>query len=214
MLYVAIEGLKGVGKSTVIEHLSKIVCKYDMPITFFYPTNPMSNYNPLEVMYPILKNFDFYRKHLYSCRSNYHANKANWHDSSIIISDRSIITSLAVRWHNNKLDNKISYFKKIRKLEKEIAVPNIVIQLHLSENELLERYKNRKRSYGKYEENIKCIRQISKNFNAIKNWISQKDTIHFFGQKIIWIDIDCNNKTVEDIASDILHIIQHYKFKI
>lgn len=212
MLYVAIEGLKGVGKSTVIEHLSKTLHKYDIPITFFHPTDPMSKYNLLEIIYPILKNFDFYRKYLYAYRSNYHANKINWNDSSIIISDRSIITSLAIRWHNHNLDNKISYFKKIRKLEKEIAIPNIVIQLHLSENKLLERYKNRNRNYGKYEENIKSIRQISKNFNAIKTWIRQKDTIFVFGKKIVWIDIDCNNKTVENIASSILHIIQHYEF--
>lgn len=204
-MYIAIEGIKGVGKSTTIEYLSNNILK-NHEFYFLKPTSPMPRSHMLEMIYPYLKYFDFYREELYTHRSNYHARKINWYDKTTIISDRSIITSLAIRWHRNH--NKIDYFKKIRKKEYIIPVPDIVIQLHLSKNEIMQRYNFRVRNYGKHEENEMSIEQISKNFSEIQNWLQNPQTVEKIGFNVQWVNIHCDGKSIESIASDILKNIK------
>lgn len=205
-MYIAIEGVKGVGKSSVIQYLSQEYTNYQL--LFLHPTHPMPSNHILEILFPLFKYIDFYRAYLYNCRSNYHAKHIDWHDNHLIISDRGIITSLSIRWH--KYADKMDYFSRIRQKEYVIQMPDIIIQLHLPENELLTRYHCRQRSYGKHEENKHSLRQISNNLIEINHWLKQPNVIHYIGKEINWIDIDCHNKTVENVANDILQIIEKY----
>lgn len=200
-MYVAIEGIKGVGKTSVVECLCKKLSYHHVLFTQISPTKPMPQNTWWEKAFKIFNHDDAFLEHLYANRSNYHATKVDW-NIDLIIGDRSIFTSLMVRWErvHDGLDAN-EFFSHVRQLEYKIAIPDIVIKLNVDNAILLERYSKRQRKYGQYEENIDNIIRLQNNYNDIEKWVSLPETNLLLGKKIKWINFDCKNYDTNTIAS-------------
>nr|UOP05013.1 hypothetical protein LVJ77_01435 [Conchiformibius kuhniae] len=145
MVYIALEGLKGAGKTTAIEYVSAVLKQRRITPAILAPTRPMPDDVWWERAYAHFGSEDAFREALYAARSNYHASKINRH-APLILGDRSIITSLAIRWHQDA--DKERRIKHVRQSEYLIPMPDWVIQLDVSDEELLRRYHSRNRCYG------------------------------------------------------------------
>lgn len=207
-MYIVVEGLKGVGKSTTVESLNQRLSDVNFLHTIISPTQPMPHHIWWEKAYQYFHQDDNFIEVLYASRSNYHARNINWHDN-LIIGDRSILTSLAVRW--DKIENEFSsayhFFHHVRQLEYYIGIPDISIQLHIDDNQLMQRYEKRGRRYGNAEECLNEIKRIKQNYEHLKTWLKSTEAITLLQKQIKWIDIDCNNRSVDNITNDILNII-------
>lgn len=210
-MYIAIEGIKGVGKSTIVSHLDSILASA-LPLdgkthTVLSPTRPMPSQHPLEMQYAINSNCDSYREMLYAERSNYHASCIDW-QTDIILGDRSIMTSLAVRWH--KIYDSLSplaYYQAVRQKESVIKIPDVVIQLDCDEKTLLDRYANRQRDYGLHEECIESVLLLKTNYQGVKNWLQTCEAESVIGKRVNWITIDTYGHGYLAILEQILEII-------
>lgn len=135
------------------------------------PTKPMPNH-PLEAHFLAQQDDDGYLQALYAKRSNYHASNIDW-NADLIISDRSLFTSLAVRWHQ-AADIELStlqHYQQIRVLESVIPLPDIIIQLDAPDDILMSRYKARTRIYGKQEETLAAINTLRRNYEQMYAWL-------------------------------------------
>ena len=212
-MYIAIEGVKGVGKTTVINHLPQMLRDLwsDNYIEVLSPTRPMTATHPLELQYKHHRDNDDLREQLYAHRSNYHASHINW-QADMIIGDRSIITSLAVRWH--RVDEGLSphaYFNQIRDREHMIKLPDIVIQLDCDNQQLLHRYARRQRDYGLSEECLEQIIALKRQYLSVKSWLATPTAINITNKAINWMVIDTSNGSDVETLQQILGIIKELK---
>lgn len=213
-MYIAIEGLKGTGKSTLIKallpQLNTRFCHLG-DIQAFNPTKPIPN-DALEAFFHERQNDSPFLQQLYAKRSNYHASAIDWNAAGLIISDRSLLTSLAVRWHDAKnagLDAS-TYFQKLRAQEHVIAIPDIVIQLDASDSTLLERYQKRGRDYGKYEETKSGMLQMRANFQDLYQWLTSASAKAIINQPIDIYHYNTEAQSADAICLQILAAIEHH----
>lgn len=191
-MYIVIEGIKGVGKSSLLKAIMQ---------------NLQHSNQKFEIICPTLRTVEFHQSInnilSYAELSNHHAKQINW-NSSLILGDRSIFTSLAVH-----LDSNLSIdhcWKTIRKLEYEIGIPDVVIQIVCNESVLMNRYQMRQRDYGLEEENIESIRRLTKNYKQTKEWI-KRNSHTYFNKNISWYTLDSTNNTTDKLLIDALNII-------
>ncbi len=210
-MYIALEGLKGTGKSTLIDNLLpslQQICKSkNKTLCCFKPTAPIPNYNQgNSINVDLCSNFE--RIQLYAERSNYHANLVNW-QSDYILSDRSIFTSLAVHWHKYQKDYKSldDFYFMLRQQEHAIAIPDLVIQLEAPVDVLMKRYKNRNRNYGKAEENIEQARIIASNYEQIKEWLNTACGKNTLQKTVIWHTLDSGINSPSKLQLECLKIL-------
>lgn len=158
-MYIAFEGLKGTGKSTLLENLQMWLWTNGMDFAPLSPTSVIPEHSWWEqaANEPRYQNDDEFLQALYAARSNYHASKCNL-QQSLILGDRSILTSLATRWH--LATDKAAYCKQVRALEHLIPWPDHVILLDCSNELLIQRYAQRQRDYGKQDEAPQRLQQI------------------------------------------------------
>ena len=177
--YIAIEGIKGVGKSTVISLLKEKLSH----ITYVQinPTARMEGYSWIEFVnqYLPLRKFDWWVKILYAHRSNQQAIHAKKkivlleqtnNPAQFILGDRSIITSLVTRWNQNNRDIH-SYFTSVRTMEYAIPIPDHVIYLHASMETIQSRIKNRERKYGAEDETLSRLLEAHQIYMQIQQGI-------------------------------------------
>lgn len=158
-MYIAFEGLKGTGKSTLLENLQLWLWTNGMDFAPLSPTSAMPEHLWWEqtANEPQYQNDDEFLQSLYAARSNYHASQCDLHHS-LILGDRSILTSLATRWH--LATDKAAYCQQVRALEHLIPWPDHVILLDCSDDLLLQRYAKRQRDYGLQDETPQRLQQI------------------------------------------------------
>ena len=77
-MYIALEGVKGAGKSTVLSHLRSWLEQAGVPYQMLCPTSPMPNHIWWERAYTDYQHDDDFRQALYAARSNYHASRVNF----------------------------------------------------------------------------------------------------------------------------------------
>ena len=168
-MYIAFEGLKGTGKSTLLENLQMWLWTNGIDFVPLSPTKPMPQHLWWEqaandAQY---QNDDEFLQALYAARSNFHAKNCDLtHD--LILGDRSILTSLATRWHNAK--DKAAFCDQVRLLEYVIPWPDHVILLDCPDNILQQRFSSRQRSYGNYDETPQRLQQVRTAYSEIKNY--------------------------------------------
>ena len=212
-MYIAIEGLKGTGKSTLLEILLPyLTAHFDSAqhrITTLRPTKPMPEDHPLEREFYKHQNNDDYLRLLYAARSNYHASRTDW-NADLIISDRSILTSLAVRWQNTKKENMTpsQHYKQVRAQENIIAIPDIVIQLDAPDTILLDRYVKRGRRYGQHEESLESVMNMRSSYTQLYEWLGADQTLLLLGKSIPIYCYDTAKLNVQTICQDIIDAIE------
>ena len=201
-MYIALEGLKGSGKSTILHLLRKKLEDAKIPYQDFSPTKPMLDYNWMEFLNrwcPMLKNFDMWCENLYAARAKHAANKINW-TGQLILGDRSILTSYVTRWF--KWGDPIHCINRVNRMQANIPGPDVVIYLSLDLSKIIKRVQVRNRNYGRKHEQPQVLAATQSIYHEVK--IKRNKIPKLKHTK--WITINAN-KTSEEVADQIFNQI-------
>ncbi len=167
-MYIALEGVKGCGKSTLIKALKHYYEQNNIPVKLVCPTAQGSLLNLIELvvkLFPKLRQYDLLNELLYAARSNIMALKI-FNCSGFVLGDRSIVTSYAYRW--NKFLDKKKIIKRVNFLEFLIPAPDYIIFLDIDVQEAVNRIsKRKKRNYGLKDEQYDKIKEIMNFYKEI-----------------------------------------------
>lgn len=188
-LYVAIEGLKGSGKSTLVSGLCPALKSNGVEARLLSPTAPTSVLNPLEFLtrMPWIGNWDPIRERLYAHRSNYHARRLQGRcatQGQLLLGDRSILTTVVTRWERARTIGIEKHYSRCRKLEPLIPIPDHVVMLRLPVDQLLRRVRPRARRYGIRDEQLPQLRAALDGYGEIR-----RNPPGELG-RIVWHDLD------------------------
>lgn len=177
--YIAVEGIKGVGKSTVLSLLQKRLQK--LPYVSINPTTRVSRFSWMEFLdqHLPLRRFDCWTRALYANRSNGQVYQAKEQAAALlkegihpqfILGDRSILTSITTRWHQGR-ENPEAYYNEIRREERFIPIPQHVLYMHASMETICSRISARKRNYGASDEQPKRLKAAHETYMKLKDGV-------------------------------------------
>lgn len=177
--YIAIEGIKGVGKSTVLSLLQQRLQR--LPHVSINPTSRISQFSWMEFLdqHLPLRRFDCWTRALYANRSNGQVYQAQEQASALleegihpqfILGDRSILTSITTRWNQGK-ENPEEYYNTIRQEERLIPIPKHVLYMHASMETICSRISARKRDYGASDEQPKRLMAAHETYMKLKDGV-------------------------------------------
>lgn len=200
--YIAIEGVKGSGKSTLINGVMDILNSAEVKTTLIAPTRPAEPVSIMEKItnfYPKLRECDLWNEMLYANRSNRQGLKAAKAEG-ILIGDRSIVTSYATRW--NKWPSRKYCIERVDKLEPILPPPSHIIYLDVKPETALARIGGRRdRNYGQNDETPARINEALKAYKEIMNYNIRRIAA------TEWIKVDANG-TFEDILYNTIYIVK------
>lgn len=201
-MYIAIEGPKGCGKSTLLAHLPQRLRDYGVSVALLCPTRPIPLPHPLEQAAAGSAD-DALREQLYAARSNYHAARVD-RDATLILGDRSILTSYATRWERALAGQKRQWIERVDAMENRIGLPDQVIQLHVPQERLLARLQDRReRDYGKLDETPERLRAVLRAYRELRE---QSAALGLGG--IVWHDIDASTSPERVLARVVVRILE------
>ncbi len=194
-MYIALEGIKGVGKSTLLTHLRGWLELAQIDYQLLSPTKPMPSHFWWEELatIPRFEQDDQFRQALYAARSNYHAAQIDF-DRGLVLGDRSILTSLVTRWDQTQRlgISPRHYVNYVRRIEWVIPLPDHVILLDVADEALLPRLAARQRHYGKQDECIERLHAARAAYHALQE---HADCLGL--SQIRWHHIDGNRNLTE-----------------
>lgn len=187
-MYIALEGTKGTGKSTLFQQLESALKCDGVEFQTFSPTKPMPIDIWWEQAYAQHADNDAYVDALYTARANHHAQLADF-NAPLILGDRSILTSFVTRWPNDP--SKIeSYIKQVRSMEYAVPIPDLVIYLDLPVDVTLNRLAQRQRNYGLFDEQIERLIDTKLAYEA---FFKLKNELGFNELKFQYFDAQQNS---------------------
>ena len=200
-MYIALEGTKGTGKSTIFSQL-EIALQYDgIQFATFSPTKPMPTDLWWEKAYAQYSEVDQFIEELYHARANNHAKKISF-DEPLVLGDRSILTSFVTRWpqESQKLHE---YIQHTRAQEYAVPVPDMVIYLDLPIEVTLQRLANRERNYGLRDEQIERLIQTKM---AYEEFFKFKNELGFTALKYQYVDA---NQNETELFSQVYNLVKN-----
>ncbi|WP_333640476.1 AAA family ATPase [Acinetobacter johnsonii] len=200
-MYIALEGTKGTGKSTIFSQL-EIALQYDgIQFATFSPTKPMPTDLWWEKAYAQYSEVDQFIEELYHARANHHAKKISF-DEPLVLGDRSILTSFVTRWpqESQKLNE---YIQHTRAQEYAVPVPDMVIYLDLPIEVTLQRLANRERNYGLRDEQIERLIQAKM---AYEEFFKFKNELGFTALKYQYVDA---NQNETELFSQVYNLVKN-----
>lgn len=205
-MYVAIEGIKGSGKSTVIEAALQQINKHNIPLDVFAITNPMCPGHPLERMLhtnnALKLNDDFIEK-LFHERALWNQAVLNQHCKHVL-GDRSIATAIVTRW--NKWNDPYQTIKKVNHDYASIMKPDVIVWLNTEPVKAAGNIcKRTKKAIGEKEETPAMLDMAC---DVYKELFSER----VFEKKVGKVQIieirECSN--IKDVSNEISSIIKFY----
>ena len=200
-MYIALEGTKGTGKSTIFSQL-EIALQYDgIQFATFSPTKPMPTDLWWEKAYAQYSEVDQFIEELYHARANHHAKKISF-DEPLVLGDRSILTSFVTRWpqESQKLHE---YIQHTRAQEYAVPVPDMGIYLDLPIEVTLQRLANRERNYGLRDEQIERLIQAKM---AYEEFFKFKNELGFTALKYQYVDA---NQNETELFSQVYNLVKN-----
>ena len=174
-MYIALEGTKGTGKSTLLEALKLKLQQEKIDFQIFAPTKTMPQDSWWEKAYTDYCQDDVYLESLYTARANFHASQIDF-KHNLILGDRSILTSFVTRWPHQDHHQLADYLNYIQKKEFLVPLPDLVLYLDLPLEITLQRLSQRKRQYGLYDEQAERLLQAK---NAYETLLQHKNQLGF-----------------------------------
>lgn len=169
-MYIALEGVKGCGKSLLSDTLLDRFKYQKIPVILIAPTRKNKQLSYMEYfneLFPCLRNSDLWMELLYASRARSEAKKIS-NVNQLFIGDRSIVTSYVTRW--NKWANKKYCIKRVDMLEATIPAPDHILYLNVDKETALSRINSRQgRNYGKQDETPERIQETLDNYYEIMN---------------------------------------------
>ncbi len=202
--YIAIEGVKGTGKSSILPLLSRRLQRDRIRCHIVAPTKQGDIHEPIEsiiAMHPELLKQDTWKERLYAYRSNYAAQSIPA-TAQLLLGDRSIATSYATRWH--LYQNKQSLIERVDALEPLIPGPDCIVYLKLPHEELMKRLAHRtERNYGKEDEtDIRIMQSLHAYDELRKRRPGKLRHTH-------WISVDTTGE-IPRVANRVFRIIEQF----
>ena len=209
-MYIALEGLKGTGKSTLFQQLEFALRCEGIMFETFSPTKPMPTDLWWEKAYAQYSEVDQFIEELYCARANHHAKNTNF-NAPLILGDRSMLTSFVTRWPRENCKLK-PYIQHVQAQEYEVPIPDLVIYLDLPIETTLQRLANRQRNYGLHDEQIERLIQAKQ---AYEEFFMRKDELGFTNLQYQYFDA---GQSVEDLFVQVYATIKkslekHYFFQ-
>ncbi len=194
-MYIAIEGLKGTGKTTLLDRLPERLRLAGQRVELLCPTRPLAADDPVEQAAAGAQD-DRLRELLYAARSNHHAAQANW-DTPLILGDRSILTSYATRWDRFSHAERSKVIARVDALEWRIRRPDHVVLLDVPLAELQARLRARtQRRYGRQDETPERLQ------SAWSAYLEMQERADDLGlQAICWHRVDARGTPSQVLAS-------------
>ncbi len=203
-MYIAIEGIKGTGKSTIIEQINlyEVGFKYHL----FEITKPIIKDSVTNAIIKTPDMTDPLKEQLFLYWAKQHNGKAD-KSAGPILGDRSILTSYVTRW--NKWDDPLKTIKRVNEQYKEIRKPDVFIWLKNDPYQSEKNIANRiSKHLGKEEEKIDSLTLAQ----AIYQELLTEGTYNKRIGKAQIITIDASQPILET-QSEILNILKHYQKK-
>lgn len=167
--YMAIEGVKGVGKSTVFGKALSYLQQQQIAYSTACPTHQIET-SIWEFLYKYFPT-DFFKEQLYAFRSNRTAQLTNW-QKPLVLGDRSIATSYVSRlWDRN---NPQKHINRVDELEPLLPSPSIILYLKADIDTIMDRLQKRsKRLYGKEDEIFEKVNADLLAYDYLQNHSSK-----------------------------------------
>ncbi len=205
-MYIAIEGLKGTGKSTLVRLLQSWLSAKGIDFDLLCPNQAMPKDHWLEkkALLPEFSERDGFNELLYTTRAHYHKQHADF-QKQLILGDQSIFSHIVARWHRAALVGMKSYVNQNRR-EYNLPWPDHVVMLSLP----IETLRNRLISTEKHDQDLSgdtddLIQQLNAAHHAFLE-IEQNAKFLGFGH-VKWHHVDANqplNDLIECIGSQIV----------
>lgn len=199
-MYIAIEGIKGAGKSSVLAYLERHLASMGVRYQLLQPYAVQNAGSWLERAYRRTGGYwpDWAVARFYALRSD-SCVTAVPRRSGLLIGDRSIITSYVTRWNDA---DPIAGMNAVDLLERRIALPDQVILLNSSVDLALRRIAQRpSRCYGRKDEQRERLRSAANAYALLAAEPSR------FGLDYVkWHVVDASRST-EQVAADVLRRI-------
>jgi len=188
MCYIAFEGVKGVGKTTLFWNLSRHLWSQGVRLSQVAPTkstNENALYERIFKGLPCLRQIDFLKERLYAWRSNEAAKSADW-QAPLLLGDRSIATSYVTRlW---RFGNPFKQIERVDALEQSIPAPDFIFYLDADFDTIMGRISTRKnRNYGKEDE---LPQKIFTDIKAYQFLMNEKPAKRL--EKTKWVKVNAN----------------------
>ncbi len=169
-MYLAIEGIKGSGKSTLASMVHTQLKSIREDFALIRHTGKIPCPSVIEFLngnFHFLQKSDCWNRFFYSRRAHY--SQKNIKANSLIIGDRSIATSYAVRW--DKWGNPDKCIRYVDKTENSLMVPDVIVLIDTQPEEAARRINLRiKRDTVQADESLPRLHAIRRNYFEIMNY--------------------------------------------
>lgn len=208
-MYIAIEGIKGIGKSSIYEGILPKCRAVNFDFQFFPITAPIKINNSLEK--PCFNQFKFqltdsFVEMKFVARAEWHLKKLVTNDG-IVLGDRSIITSYVTRW--DKWNDPLYTIKRVNLLQRSIPQPDVIVWIQGDAIKASENIRNREsKNTGKNDETLVVLLRAAEIYQELFEE-------QYYNKKIktSQLIILPNTNSIDELSNEVFSIFEYYNNK-
>lgn len=204
MTYIAFEGVKGSGKSTLVEAVRGQLERQGVPFVPVDPTRPLCPAHPLELLahVPWLRGWDPFAEQLYQHRSRAHGRRLQQPPHPLVIGDRSVVTTIVTRWSRTWRYGVEGWVQRCLAGAPTLRPPDHLVWIDVPIDEAVRRCARRGRTYGHADEQRTHLERTRAAMEALM----RRPPAPLAGTR--WHRLD-GTVPPESLRAQALHLIQH-----